>query len=154
MVQDATIFGLLILSLPYYNSISAKIKALLRKNKKEAYPIYLGKITPLKLGNFSDIDMFVLIGCPHTPLPDNREFFKPVITPFELEVGLNQNWDGSYSTKFEGDYDTEHIPLSSTENAERFSRRSFKGLTPEVEGVKEIEEGYKGIAMCYENEIA
>lgn len=153
MVQESTIFGLIILSLPYYNSIASKIKTLARNNKKEIYPIYLGKITPLKLGNFSDIDMFVLVGCPHTPLPDNRDFFKPVITPYEFEVGLNQNWDGKYSTKFDGDYEAILTPLTSTENAERFQRRTFKGLTPEVEGIKEIEEGYKGIAMQYESEI-
>lgn len=150
-VKDSEVFGILILSIPLYNQVSKKIKGLLASHNKSAYPIYLGKINTLKLGNFSEVDMFVVVGCPHLELPDNSELYKPVITPFELEVGLKGNWDGTYSTEFEG---MEYTQTSrNAKVADRFTDRDFKGLEPSVEGVKEIEEGYNGIAQVYHSEL-
>jgi diphthamide synthase subunit DPH2 len=151
-VPDCQIFGIIISNLAVYNKIAAGLKGLLQKFNKIYYPIYLGKITPLKLGNFNEIDMFVMVSCSNTPLPDNKTLYKPVITPFELEVGLNGNWQGKYSTEFIGEvYDAERMREAGV--ADRFAQREFKGLEPENEGSMDVKEGYSGIAMEYKSEV-
>jgi diphthamide synthase subunit DPH2 len=151
-VPESKVFGIIISSLNVYNQISLPLKSLLQKHQKVFYPIYLGRITPVKLGNFQDIDMFVMVSCKNTPLPDNRNMFRPVITPFELEVGLKGAWEGKYSTQFVGEQ-ADNLNYTDPETAQRFSQREFKGLAPENEGSLHIERGYAGIAAKYDTEI-
>lgn len=73
---------------------------ILKNAGKIFYPIHVGKINLLKLGNFSDIDLFVYVGCPYTPLPNNREYMVPIVTPFELECGFQEKWEGDYTTDY------------------------------------------------------
>ena len=51
---------------------------------------------------FSEIDVFVLVACPENSLLDSKEYLKPVITPFELDVALNSDreWTGHYYANF------------------------------------------------------
>lgn len=35
------------------------------------------------------IDVFVLISCPETSLFDTHEYFKPIVTPYDIEVAFN-----------------------------------------------------------------
>ena len=47
--------------------------------------------------------MFVLVACPENALLDSRDFYKPVVTPLELEIALGtdgRSWTGDYSTDF------------------------------------------------------
>lgn len=63
----------------------------------------VGKLNPAKLANFPEIDCYVIIACPENSLQlDVKEFYRPVITPFELEVALNtaRTWTGNYITDF------------------------------------------------------
>jgi diphthamide synthase subunit DPH2 len=151
-VSEAQVFGVIISNLQVYNKIERKLKGLLALYNKVFYPIYLGKITPLKLGNFREIDLFVMVSCENTLLPDNKELYKPVITPFELEVGLRGNWAGKYSTEFLGD---ESVDSSRSEGiVDRFGQREFKGLEIEKPGSVQVEDGYSGIPMCYKSEIS
>ena len=46
----------------------------------------MGKLNVPKMANFLEIDVYVLVACPENSLIDSHEFFKPVITPFELEL--------------------------------------------------------------------
>lgn len=152
-VQDAQVFGIIISSLSVYNRIKNNLRGLLQHHHKTFYPIYIGKITDLKLGNFREIDMFVMVSCSNTPLPDNKNFYRPVITPFELEIGLLNSWQGRYSTSFTSEFTSK--PLYTTKETEsRFSNREFKGLEPEVQGSINLEQGYSGIAMVYKSELS
>ena len=64
---------------------------------KRVYVFSIGKPNPAKLGNFLDIDVFILLACPENSLLDSREFLKPVITPFEAFLAFgNQEWTGLY----------------------------------------------------------
>ena len=152
MVNEAQVFGIIISSISFYNKVEKRLKGLLRKFGKAYYPIYLGKINPLKLGNFREIDLFVMAACENTDLPDNKEFYKPVITLFELEVGLKGNWQGKYSTEFEGD----EFEVKGEEEgvSERFGAREFKGLEVQSLGSVQVEDGYSGIPMCYKSEVS
>jgi|Transcript_14688 diphthamide biosynthesis protein 2 len=83
-----------------YNKIEARLIQILRSAGKIFYPIHVGKINLLKLGNFAEIDMFVYVGCPFTQLPNNRDYMVPLITPFELECGFQDEWSGEYTTDY------------------------------------------------------
>jgi diphthamide biosynthesis protein 2 len=65
-----------------------RVKAILKAANKKFYTFVVGKVNVPKLANFQEIDIFVLIGCPLSSLLDSRDFFKPMITPLELELAL------------------------------------------------------------------
>ena len=46
--------------------------------------------------------MFVLVACPQNTLIDSKEFVKPVVTPYEMEIACNQarEWTGDYISDF------------------------------------------------------
>mmetsp|Transcript_1969 Transcript_1969/g.4492 ORF Transcript_1969/g.4492 Transcript_1969/m.4492 type:complete len:86 (+) Transcript_1969:1016-1273(+) len=46
---------------------------------KKSYTFVMGRITPEKLANFPEVDVFVLISCPQLALLDCKEFYAPVI---------------------------------------------------------------------------
>ena len=42
------------------------------------------------------------VACPENSLVDAKDFYRPVITPFEFEVAVNiaRSWTGDYITDF------------------------------------------------------
>lgn len=50
------------------------------------------------------IDIYVMIACPENDLYNCRDFYKPLVYPFELEVALNSNRE-PYFTHHITDYD-------------------------------------------------
>ena len=54
------------------------------------------------MANFPEIDVFVLVACPENSLFDSKEYLRPIITPFELDVALNSDreWTGDYLANF------------------------------------------------------
>ena len=38
------------------------------------------------MANFLEIDVFVLVACPENSLVDSQDLYKPVVTPFEMEI--------------------------------------------------------------------
>ena len=46
----------------------------------------VGKLNVPKMANFLEIDIYVLVACPENSLVDSHEFYKPVVTPFEMEL--------------------------------------------------------------------
>ena len=55
-----------------------------------------------KLANFSEIDVFVLVACPENTMVDSREFYTPIVSPFDVELALvpDRTWTGAYTTDF------------------------------------------------------
>ena len=102
--KDASIFGILVgtLSVARYKDVLIRVKQLLKAMGRKYYTFIVGKINVAKLANHSEVDVYVLIACPENSLLDNKEFYKPIVTPFELEVALNpkREWNGSYSTDY------------------------------------------------------
>ena len=89
-VTDAAIVGILIANMWIrdYIKILSDIKSVLRNKGKEYYTISIGNIQPTKLANFLEVDIFVLLGCPENVILDSREYYKPIITPYELYLSL------------------------------------------------------------------
>lgn len=102
--KDAERIGILVgtLGASRYGSIIDQLRATIKASKRKAYTFLVGKPNVPKLANFPEIDVFVLVACPENSLLDSKEFLKPIITPFELEVALNANrtWTGDYLADF------------------------------------------------------
>ncbi|XP_008947420.1 PREDICTED: LOW QUALITY PROTEIN: diphthamide biosynthesis protein 2, partial [Merops nubicus] len=61
-------------------------RELLRRADKRSYTLAVGKPNPTKLANFLEVDIFVLVACTQNSLLDASDFYRPVVTPYELEL--------------------------------------------------------------------
>ncbi|XP_022609749.1 2-(3-amino-3-carboxypropyl)histidine synthase subunit 2 [Seriola dumerili] len=102
--KDANVVGILVgtLGVADYLTIIQQLKETIHRAGKKSYMFAMGKLNVPKLANFLEIDIFVLIACPENSLLDSSEFYKPVVTPFEMEVACNKNreWSEEYVTDF------------------------------------------------------
>jgi len=102
---DAQRVGILIGTLGVANhlDIASQLEATIRRAGKAVYRFVVGKPNTAKLANFSDIDIFVLIACPENSLIDSKEFFQPIVSPFEMELACNpqRQWTGKCELDFQ-----------------------------------------------------
>jgi diphthamide biosynthesis protein 2 len=92
-LKDSSSIGILVgtLAVEKYLAIIEHMKNVLRKANKKVYTVAIGEITPPKLANFPDIQIFILISCPECTILDSKEFFQPIVTPYEVELAFNQD---------------------------------------------------------------
>ncbi|KAJ5789642.1 uncharacterized protein N7518_006653 [Penicillium psychrosexuale] len=101
------IWGILIntLSVKNYLHIVEHVKERIAKAGKKSYMFVVGKLNAAKVANFSEIGGWVVIGCWESSLVDSKDFWKPVITPFELELALKNDsdrvWTGAWQSDFQ-----------------------------------------------------
>ena len=106
-VSTAAIFGILIntLSVRNYLEIVEHVKSCINAAGKKSYTFVVGKINAAKVANFSEIGAWVVVGCWESSLVDNKDFWKPIITPFELELALASDqeriWTGEWQSDFQ-----------------------------------------------------
>lgn len=106
-VSTASIFGILIntLSVKNYLHIVEHVKSQIQAAGKQSYTFVVGKVNAAKVANFSEIGAWVVIGCWESSLIDSKDFWKPVLTPFELELALRRDgervWTGEWSSDFQ-----------------------------------------------------
>ncbi|KAI3355095.1 hypothetical protein L3Q82_017964 [Scortum barcoo] len=102
--KDANVVGILVgtLGMADYLTVIQQLKETISRAGKKSYMFAMGKLNVPKLANFLEIDIFVLIACPENSLLDSSEFYKPVVTPFEMEVACNKKreWSEEYVTDF------------------------------------------------------
>lgn len=111
--KDADRIGILVgtLGAANYADMIDRVRATITKSGRRAYTFLVGKPNVAKLANFPEIDVFVLVACPENCVSgsifDSVDFFKPVISPYELDIALNKNrewgeWGNShgYQTDF------------------------------------------------------
>ncbi|CAL8293459.1 unnamed protein product [Lota lota] len=121
--KDAGVVGILVgtLGVADYLTIIQQLKETIRRAGKKSYMFAMGKINVAKLANFQEIDVFVLIACPENSLLDSSDFYKPVVTPFEMEVACNRNreWSEDYVTDFRNllPGGQSHVPLANEQQA-------------------------------------
>jgi len=103
--KDAKLIGILVatLGVANYLEVIERIKEIITRAGKKYYTFVVGKLNPSKLANFPEIDCYTIVACSENSLIDCKEFYRPVITPFELEVALNsaRTWTGDYITDFQ-----------------------------------------------------
>ena len=106
-LATVAIWGILIntLSVKNYLQVVNRVKEMIAAAGKKSYLFVVGKLNAAKVANFSEIGGWVVIGCWETSLIDSKEFYKPVITPFELELALTRDeerlWSGNWRADFE-----------------------------------------------------
>ncbi|KAL9006639.1 MAG: hypothetical protein Q9188_000599 [Gyalolechia gomerana] len=106
-VSTVPILGILIntLSVRNYLHIVEHVKSCISAAGKKSYTFVVGKINAAKVANFSEIGAWVVIGCWESSLIDSSDFWKPIITPFELELALASDgarvWTGEWKSDFQ-----------------------------------------------------
>ncbi|CAK5278747.1 unnamed protein product [Mycena citricolor] len=102
--RDCDVFGILVgtLGVASYLPLIKHLRGLISRANKKSYTLCVGKLNPAKLANFIEVECFVLVACPENSLIDNKEFLRPVVTPFELETALQaeHSWSGRYVLDF------------------------------------------------------
>ncbi|KAF2765886.1 diphthamide biosynthesis protein [Teratosphaeria nubilosa] len=100
------IFGILINTLSVSNYMAAlhHCQHLISKAGKKSYVFVVGKVNAAKIANFSEIGGWVVIGCWESSLIESKEFYRPIITPFELEVALTDDRERVWGSEWVGDF--------------------------------------------------
>eukprot|EP01080_Neovahlkampfia_damariscottae_P002607 gene2607-3567_t len=102
--KDAEIIGIIVatFSIDKYMEMLNYLKKLIKMRQKKPYVFIIGKLNEPKLANFSEIDVYCLIGCGRNSIIDSKLYMKSIVTPFELQLALERGkeWDGSYATNF------------------------------------------------------
>jgi diphthamide biosynthesis protein 2 len=106
-LSSADIFGILIntLSVRNYLHILDHVKSMIAAAGKKSYTFVVGKVNAAKVANFSEVAGWVVIGCWESSLIESKDFWKPIITPFELRLALQSDdsrvWTGEWTSDFE-----------------------------------------------------
>ncbi|KAK5123512.1 hypothetical protein LTR85_002550 [Meristemomyces frigidus] len=105
-LSTVPIFGILIntLSVSNYMAALAHCQALIRAAGKKSYVFVVGKVNAAKVANFAEIGGWVVIGCWESSLIESKEFYRPIITPFELEVALMEDRERVWGGEWVGDF--------------------------------------------------
>lgn len=111
-LSTCAIFGILVNTLSVANYLPAisQIQKQLANAGKKSYLFVVGKVNAAKIANFAEIGGWVVVGCWESSLVEGEGFWRPVITPFELEVLLRGDakrvwtgeWRGDFGGVFEG----------------------------------------------------
>ena len=105
-LSSASVFGILIntLSVKNYMHILSHVQKQVAAAGKKAYTFVVGKVNAAKVANFSEIDGWVVIGCWESSLIESKDFWKPLITPFELGIALKRDEERVWTGKWEADF--------------------------------------------------
>lgn len=90
-LTTAGVIGILVNTLSVANYLSSidALRAKIAAAGKKSYTVVVGKLNPAKLANFAEIEGWVVVGCWESSLvEEDANFYRPVLTPFELEVAL------------------------------------------------------------------
>ncbi|KAF2193336.1 diphthamide biosynthesis protein [Zopfia rhizophila CBS 207.26] len=106
-LSTVSVFGILIntLSVKNYMHILDHVKQEIAAAGKKSYTFVVGKVNAAKVANFSEVGGWVVIGCWESSLIDSKDFWKPIITPFELSLALKGDaervWTGEWTSHFQ-----------------------------------------------------
>ncbi|CAH6721754.1 2-(3-amino-3-carboxypropyl)histidine synthase subunit 2 [[Candida] jaroonii] len=106
MAKSAGTIGLLVntLSLSNTKTLLNGLKEKIKTSGKKHYMFVVGKPNVAKLANFEAIDTWCILGCDQQGIiiDQYNEYYKPIITPFELLLALNEelSWSGKWETDF------------------------------------------------------
>lgn len=107
VARTAGCIGILINTLSLRNTKETinKLIKLIRTNGKKHYLFVVGKPNVAKLANFEPVDIWCILGCGQGGIIIDQfnEFYKPIITPYELTLALNKEitWTSKWVTDFE-----------------------------------------------------
>ncbi|ODA77315.1 hypothetical protein RJ55_06942 [Drechmeria coniospora] len=102
-LASAGVVGILVNTLSVSNYLSSvdALRAKIARAGKKSYTVVVGKLNPAKLANFAEIEGWVVVGCWESGLiEDDVGYWRPVVTPYEMEVALmseeERTWGGEW----------------------------------------------------------
>ena len=100
-VEKARIIGIIVGSMGLTGEstqdIVAHLQALCEAGGRKTYVFVMGRLNEAKLCNFPEVDLFCFISNEDTGVIRPKTFPVPVITPWELELGLGaRSWKSCY----------------------------------------------------------
>lgn len=132
--KEAQIFGILMgtLGVSKYLDVVHSLQKLIKKSGRKSYLFVVGKVNVPKLANYAEIDAFVLVACQQNTLMDSKEYYKPIVTPYELQLALSpdEQWDGQYKTDFREvlpalEQTTQHVEAAADGNEDDADKPFF-----------------------------
>ncbi|KAI1003359.1 2-(3-amino-3-carboxypropyl)histidine synthase subunit 2 [Podosphaera aphanis] len=153
-LNTCPIFGILINTLSVANHLDALkvIQKMIRDAGKKYYTFVVGKVNAAKMANFSEVGGWVVVGCWESSLLESEDFYRPVITPWELDWVLQSDkirvWKGEWRGDFGGigerntidecesaslDKEEERAPEKSDETAPPDSSSESESEPPEFD---------------------
>ncbi|KAK2741242.1 Diphthamide biosynthesis protein 2 [Myotisia sp. PD_48] len=105
-LSTAPVFGILVntLSVKNYLHMVQHVQKRIAEAGKKSYLFVVGKLNMAKVANFSEIEGWVVIGCWESSLVESKDFWRPVITPYELEITLQADSDRVWTGEWRSDY--------------------------------------------------
>ncbi|EMC99732.1 hypothetical protein BAUCODRAFT_30125 [Baudoinia panamericana UAMH 10762] len=105
-LSTVPVFGILIntLSVSNYMAALSHVQDLITRAGKKYYVFVVGKVNAAKVANFAEIGGWVVIGCWESSLVESKDFYRPIITPFELEVALTDDRERVWGGEWVGDF--------------------------------------------------
>ncbi|XP_035741015.1 2-(3-amino-3-carboxypropyl)histidine synthase subunit 2-like isoform X1 [Vespa mandarinia] len=99
-LKDAKVVGIVVatLGIQDYLKCISMVKNILKEKNKKTYTLCVGKINPTKLANFPEIDAFIVIACSENEVFDSRDFLRPILMPFEVDLAFNTS--RKFSTQY------------------------------------------------------
>ncbi|KAJ9661589.1 Diphthamide biosynthesis protein 2 [Coniosporium apollinis] len=123
-LSTVSIFGILIntLSVRNYIHILNHVKEQIAAAGKKSYTFVVGKVNAAKVANFSEVGGWVVIGCWESSLIESKDFWKPIITPFELSLALKGDAERVWTGEWTGDFqavltERANVPAISDDHA-------------------------------------
>ena len=107
--RDAGTIGIIIgtLGVAHYLSMISQLQQLIKRAGKKPYLFAMGKINPAKMANFTEVGCFVHVACTENSMIEDLDFYKPIITPYELAIALGVKrgetplWTGELNFQFD-----------------------------------------------------
>jgi len=102
------VFGILVntLSVKNYMHMVAHVQHQIARAGKKSYTFVVGKVNAAKVANFSEVGGWVVIGCWESSLIESSEFWRPMITPWELGIALQADDERVWTGNWEADFQT------------------------------------------------
>lgn len=97
--KSSQFFGIIVGSVAVVGvtEVCSRLEKILEGSSKQYVRLLFGKLTVAKLGNVPEVDCFVLVSCPQHEALYSREYPKPIVTPFDIEVAYGtREWSDEY----------------------------------------------------------
>ncbi|KAJ4842495.1 hypothetical protein Tsubulata_027081 [Turnera subulata] len=146
--KDANIVGILVgtLGVAGYLNMIQQMKDLITGAGKKVYTFVMGRPNPAKLANFPECNVFIYVSCAQTALLDSKQFYAPVITPFEALLAFNRGsqWTGAYVMEFQHLINSSPVEERNHSEEARFSFMQG-GYVEDLDSQEKIEKDDDGV---------
>ncbi|KAF2880158.1 hypothetical protein ILUMI_26021 [Ignelater luminosus] len=155
-IKDSNTIGIVIgtLAVKNYLRIINRVKKIIQASGRKYYVISVGKPTVAKLANFLELDVYVVITCAMNEIYESSDYYKPIVTPFDIELALNpQTNDLSFSYDYNFYLPDGDISECDLENIKKMDENDVSLITGKVRCSK-VEETTERSESVHAKEIA